>query len=154
MWHRLTVPPICELIGFSVPDDGEMLVVSYEGVHLVRLDGMSVETDASVKEYDVYDPGTGLARFRGRDHEIVGLHGGRPLVESSRAERVELDVVANRLTLRRGGEVSFSMEYGNSSGDWAVATFSRDGRYLVLGCPCDFDLVVLDRREATPTSNS
>jgi hypothetical protein len=34
--------------------------------------------------------------------------------------------------------------YENFSGDWAVATFSPDGRSIALGCPYDFDVVVLE----------
>jgi hypothetical protein len=38
-WRKLSVPPICErMIGFSVPQNGEVLVISYEGMHLIRLD--------------------------------------------------------------------------------------------------------------------
>jgi hypothetical protein len=37
-WRSLPIPGICErMIGFSVPRDDTVLVVSYEGTHLVRL---------------------------------------------------------------------------------------------------------------------
>ena len=67
-WQRLPVPPICErMIGFSVPQDGEVLVVSYEGMHLLRLGPeVTVETDEGFAEYDRYDPESGLARYRGK----------------------------------------------------------------------------------------
>jgi hypothetical protein len=39
------------------------------------------------------------------------------------------------------------MKYANFSGAWAAATFSTDGKYVVLGCPYDFDFVVLERED-------
>lgn len=32
--------------------------------------------------------------------------------------------------------------YQNFSGDWAAATFSPDGQFILLGCPYDFDFRV------------
>jgi hypothetical protein len=37
------------------------------------------------------------------------------------------------------------MKYENFSGDWAIATYSPDGRYILLGCPYDFDFIALER---------
>jgi hypothetical protein len=37
------------------------------------------------------------------------------------------------------------MKYKNFSGGWAAATFSPEARYILLGCPYDFDFVVLER---------
>ena len=46
-WKEVKMPPICERqIGFSIPEDNQFLVVSYEGTHLVTLgDEISVEHD-------------------------------------------------------------------------------------------------------------
>lgn len=149
-WHRLSVPPICErMIGFSIPKEGEVLVVSYEGTHLIRLGPeVTVETDHEFAEYDIYDPETGVARYRGKEYRIIGLQGGSPLLESPRGERLVLDTEAESLSLVQNGETVFSTPYKNFSGDWAAATFSPDGCYLVLGCPYDFDFIVLKRAAA------
>src|SRR5262245_31884063 len=147
MWREPKVPEICErLIGFSVPQDGEVLVISYEGTHVVRLGStITVETDEEFAEYDIYDPDSGVARYRGRDYQIIGLHGGAPLLESPTGERLVLDVKAEVLSIVRGSKTIYSRPYENFSGDWAAATFSPDGRYVVLGCPYDFDFRVWER---------
>jgi hypothetical protein len=137
------------MIGFSVPQDGEVLVISYEGTHLVRLGPeVTVETDDEFAEYDIYDPETGIARYRGKEYRIIGLQGGSPLLESSRGEKLLLDPEAESLSVIQNGETVFSTPYKNSSGDWAAVTFSPDGRYIVLGCPYDFDFMVLEREDA------
>jgi hypothetical protein len=135
------------MIGFSVPQDGEVLVVSYEAVHLLRLGPkVIVDTDHEFAEYDLYDPDSGLAHYRGKQYRILGLHGGYPLLESPRGERLVLDTDSETLTVEQNGEAIFSTSYENFSGDWAAATFSPDGRYLVLGCPYDFDFMILERK--------
>ncbi len=60
-----------------------------------------------------------------------------------------LDTDSETLSVEQKGEVIFSTPYKNFSGDWAAATFSADGRYIVLGCPYDFDLMVLERKTVT-----
>lgn len=151
VWHRLAVPPICErMIGFSIPQDGEVLVVSYEGTHLIRLGAeVTVETDDEFAEYDIYDARTGVAHYRGKEYRIIGLQGGSPLCESPRGERLVLDTDAELLSVVQNGETIFLMPYKNFSGDWAAATFSPDGRYIILGCPYDFDFMVLERENTT-----
>ena len=104
---------------------------------------ITVTHDERYAEYDIYDPDSGTARYEGHDYSIVGLNGGEPLLRSSQGETL----VLNREVLRidRGGQVEHELVYGNFSGDWAMATFSRDGQWVVLGCPYDFDFVVLER---------
>jgi hypothetical protein len=134
------------MIGFSVPDRGEVLVISYEGTHLLRLrHPVTVETDDALAEYDIYDPASGKANYQGRAYRIIGLHGGRPILDSPQGERLVLDMEAETLSVSRDGEIVFFTAYDNFSGDWAAATFSPDGRYIVLGCPYDFDFAVWER---------
>jgi hypothetical protein len=141
-------PPICErMIGFSVPQDGEVLVISYEGMHIIRLGPeATVETDDRFAEYDLYDPAAGVARFRNKVYQIIGLDQGHPLLQSPAGEKLVLDTASEMLTVERNGETLYSTPYKNFSGDWAAATFSPDGRYIVLGCPYDFDFMVLERK--------
>jgi hypothetical protein len=147
-WRRIEdLPYICErMIGFSVPKDDEVLVISYEGTHLLKLGTtVTIETDAQFIEYDIFNPDTGLALFRDKEYQIIGLHGGTPIVESPNGERLELDQKSETLSVVRNGAIAFSTKYKNFSGDWAAATFSLDGRYIVLGCPYDFDFVIMER---------
>jgi hypothetical protein len=149
-WKRLTLPSICErLVGFSIPNEGKILVISHEGMHLLRLTPeISVDTDDELAEGDLYDPNLGIAHYRDCDYQIIGLHGGSPIVRSPRNERLLLDTESETLSVLWSGEVAFSLKYENFSGDWATATFSPEGRYIVLGCPYDFDFVVLERGTA------
>ena len=146
-WTRLKLPYICErLIGFSVSHDRKVLVVSYEGMHMLNLDPeVVVETDRSVREYDQYDPDTGLAIWKDDAYRVMGLFDGEPLLESPLGESLRLDTEAEQLTIVSASEDAFVMPYRNFSGDWAVATFSPDGNFVVLGCPYGFDFVVLRR---------
>ena len=68
-----------------------------------------------------------------------------PLLESPTGERLVLDAKAQVLSVLRDSTIVYSRPYENFSGAWAAATFSPDGRYIVLGCPYDFDFVVLER---------
>jgi hypothetical protein len=109
-WHQLKVPAICErMIGFSVPCEGEVLVLSYQGVHLLRLGSeITVQTDEEVAEYDIYDPSSGIARYRDRDFQIIGLHGGNPILQSLTGESLVLDGKSETLpfgeTMRRSSQ--------------------------------------------------
>lgn len=147
LWQRIPVPNICErMIGFSIPQDDTVLVVSYEGMHLVRLDPpVTVETDEDYFEYDLYEPATGIARYYDRDWQVIGLHPGRPLLTSPQGESLQLDEQAETVSVLVAGEVVWSSSFKNFSGDWAAATFSPDGRFIVLGCPYDFDFRVWQR---------
>lgn len=146
-WRRLEVPGFCErLIGFSVPKTGRILIVSYDGVHLLHLDQpVRVTHSPEHAEYDIYDPDTGKATYRGSEYSILGLHGGSPVLASPSGERLELDTAREQLRVTAGDRVVFETRYDNFSGDWAAATFSPDGRWIVLACPYDFDFRVWQR---------
>lgn len=145
-WRQLVVPHICErLIGFSLPQDDTVLVVSYEGTHLVRLGTpVTVETDSEYGEYDLYDPDRGICRYRGREWVMIGLFHGRPIL-TSRGEQLMLNTDTETVSVVRDNEEAWSATYENFSGDWAAVTFSPDGRFIVLGCPYDFDFRVWER---------
>ena len=148
-WREIAVPAICErMLGFSVPRDGEVLVVAYDGVYILRLDSpITVERDDRFAEYDIYDPDTGIAKYRGRDYAIIGLHGGVAIESSPQGERLVLDSVAETLSVEKGGKSVWEIQYSNFSGDWAAATFCPDGRFIILGCPYDLDFKVFERAE-------
>ena len=137
------------MIGFSVPQKDRILVVSYEAMHTVHLGSdVRVETDHTSKEYDRYDPDSGLARYGSRDYAIIGLHGGRPLLASPQGESLRLDEQEGTLSVLRDRAAVYEREYKNASGDWAAATFSPDGTFIALGCPYGIDFMVLEREKA------
>ena len=146
-WKQLKVPPICErLIGFSIPINNQILIISYEGTHLLSLDkDISIEHDYSFREYDIYDPDLGLANYQEIDYIILGLHGGKPIFKSAFQETIELDCNNETLTIIKQKKIIYSTKYNNFSGDWAMATFSLNGKYIILGCPYDFDFRVWRR---------
>jgi hypothetical protein len=148
-WQELPVPSFCErMIGFSVPQDKMVLVVSYEGMHLIHLaHPITVETDPDYREYDLFDHDTCVADYRGRKWEIIGLYEGHPLKSGRQGERLILDTNAETVSVVQNEEVMWSSGYKNFSGDWAAATFSPDGQFIVLGCPYDFDFRVFQRVE-------
>ena len=147
-WRQISVPPICErAIGFSVPSENKVLVISYEGTHLLNLGAsITVETDESFREYDIYDHDGGTANYRGKEYIIIGLYGSREsILRSPQGEMLVLDTTAETLSVLKDRSSSWQTRYENFSGDWAAATFSPDGHYIVLGCPYDFDFRVFER---------
>jgi len=77
--------------------------------------------------------------------QIIGLFPGRPLLDGRDGERLVLDAAGLTVTVVRNGGVVWSSAFENFSGDWAAATFSPDGRFIVLGCPYDFDFRAWER---------
>ena len=150
-WSLVKTPPICErLIGFSVPVAGVSLVVSYEGVHLLHLgEPITVETDVTHREYDLYDPDAGTVEYHGVTYRIIGLHGGTPLSVAPQGDRIEFDPQQETLAVVTPLGRTLDVRYENFSGDWAAATFSPDGKFLLLGCPYDFDFRVWRRCDGT-----
>jgi hypothetical protein len=135
MWKTLSIPYFCErLIAFSIPEDDEVWVMSYEGLHRITLrPEVRIWTDPEhAEDYDVYDADQGVLNYRGRQYPMLGLHDGEPLLRGPRGELLELDDSRERLMVRdRQGGLKQVIGYGHS--DWAMATFSVDGSYLVLG---------------------
>lgn len=146
-WRQLPMPNICErMIGFSVPLDDMVLVVSYEGMHVLRLGSpLAVETDPEYAEYDLYDVKTGVCRYRNRDWDIIGLSHVRPVLNGPDGEQLALDEERQAVSVIKDGHAVWSSAYENFSGDWAAATYSPDGRFIVLGCPYGFDFHVWER---------
>lgn len=151
-WRQLQIPPICErMIGFSVPQNDIVLVISYEGMHLLDLtEPVTVEADEDFAEYDCYNPDVGIAEYHGQKWSIIGLYPGTPLLNSPQDEELKLDTKRLRISLWQNGTATWSSSFQNFSGDWAAATFSPDGNLLVLGCPYDFDFRVWRRSSVLP----
>jgi hypothetical protein len=147
-WQQLIIPLFSErIIGFSIPQEDSILVVSYEGMHIIHLteEPVKVETDEDFAEYDCYDPDTGIAEYQGRTWSIIGLYRGTPILKSLYDEDLRLDSKGLSVAIWRNGTEIWSSSFENFSGDWVEATFSPKGDLVVLGCPYDFDFRVWRR---------
>jgi hypothetical protein len=139
MWEQVPLPYVCErLIALSVPEGGEFLVLSYEGLHHVTLaSDVSVRTDpAHAEDYDIYDTDRGVLAYEGRKYWMLGLHGGEPVGDLPGGERLEVDPDAGRLSVTdQAGRLLADVGNFDLSEEWACATFSTDGNYIVIGTP-------------------
>lgn len=147
-WKNMEVPRICDrLIGFSIPDEhGELLVVSYEGMHMLKLgEEITVTHDDEYREYDCYDPDQGIATYNDRKWPIIGLMGGNAIHRAPQGDELKIMESEERFEVCRDGVRLFRDSYENFSGDWVAGTFSTDGNWLIVGFPYDFDMIIMRR---------
>ena len=148
MYTEIIIPSFCDrIIGFSVPESTTVWAMSRRGLHEIEL-GLrpTVATDPRHAEnYEIFDTELNILDYKGRQSRMLGENGGEPILKSTVWH-----------TLRRGpqGTVSASGEswesfdvlgadgtvlqqlrFLDTSGDWCYATFSEDGRYVVIGVP-------------------
>ena len=137
------------MVGFSIPVDGTVLIVGPVGLDRLHLGPpITVETDLAPRVEHRVAAGDWTCRHAGRDWQLVGLQGGQPLLTSSAGEWLELDEDNRVVSVFVGTDPVWSSGFDNSSGDWAAATFSPDGTFIVLGCPYGFDFRVWHRSDA------
>jgi len=142
------------IIGFSLPVDNQIALISYEGVHLLHVDDpVSIQDDPQHPEgAGLFDPASRTLVHRQKRYAILGLHGGRPRLTSDRGETLDLDLKNETLRiLGPGRRVEFALRFDDLSGDWGMATFSEDSEVVVLGLPYDLHVVKRCGRE-TPSS--
>jgi hypothetical protein len=142
------------MIGFSIPEGNALIIVTYDG--LVRMNLESPVTASIDERYPegrgIYDMATSEVRYEGQTFQLVGVHGGAPIVWSPRAEQIVLGVeedvetpdgrrvratpeVSTLLVEDANRHASLAFTFHNLSRDWQRATFSRDGNFLILGMP-------------------
>lgn len=128
------------MLGFTLPVDGKVIVISYGGLFTYYLDNpQSVEEDQRYPEGgELYDWHNQVLRYGGDEYRVIGLYGGRPVTESPYGEVLMLDTLRDILHIKGRDAVSTSEHrYCDASGDWAVATFSDDFRFALVGVPYD-----------------
>jgi hypothetical protein len=156
MWVRLDLPSQewDRLLGFSIPQGEDLILVTYDGIVRVRLGTpMMASLDERYPKGDpLYDLTSGELRYDGQTYQIIGVHGGIPILHNQWGERIVLDVEEERETsdgrrVRATPEEStlliqaadgisvLAFTFRNFSRDWQRATFSRDGMYIALGMP-------------------
>lgn len=148
MWIELKLPRLCNrIIGFSLPCEDFLYVMSSEALHHVRLGLQSTVTHdpGHAEDYEIFDTETNELTFKGVTLPMFGENGGTPIVKHPLG-----------MTLRRGaagkvgptgeslesfdvldpaGKILRTITFADTSGDWCYGTFSRDGGYLLIGVP-------------------
>ena len=148
MWKMIKLPYIFDrMIGFSIPIDYEIAVISYEGIHIIDLNqreplvNHNSDHPEGVPFYDTKDQ---TLSYKGKRYSILGLYGGTPKLKSNSNEQLKLNWQKEEfLLLNEEAEEVFSYNYKDLSGDWAHVTFSTDDRFIVLGIP--YDLYLFER---------
>ncbi len=135
------------MLGFSIPLDHQVVIISYEGIHTLDLNAPNgVQHDYAYPEGgEMYDRQNQILEYHGKRFQIVGAYGGQPMVESQHQERLVLDQKhENFKVLSHNGSVLFQYWFVDMSGDWGYVTFSRDSNFIVLGIP--YDIIIFSRK--------
>jgi hypothetical protein len=151
MWQQIKLPYIFErMIGFSIPNSSQVLVISYEGIHQIQVANSNavIHNDTTTPEGGhLYDWKNQQLRYDKKDHAILGLHGGNPIYYNPQGEELVLNENQSEfMVLNPQKEQSFHHKYVNFPGDWAAITFSQDGNLIALGMP--YDLYLFERNDS------
>jgi hypothetical protein len=144
------------MLGFSIPRDDELIVATYDGISQLHLGTpLAASLDERYPEgRGVFDPASGEVSYEGLTFQMIGIHGGTPILDSPWGERIVLGVEEDMetpdgsrlratpkertLQIRASdGEIVLSFTFCDFSRDWHRAPFSRDGRYVAVAMPDD-----------------
>ena len=148
MYTEITIPSFCDrVIGFSIPESSTVWAMSRKGLHKIKL-GLrtTVETNPNhAEDYEIFDTELNILDYKGIQSRMLGENGGEPILQSqmrhtlrrgsqgtvsaSGESRESVDVVG------ADGKVLQQLRFLDTSGEWCHATFSEDGRYVVIGVP-------------------
>jgi hypothetical protein len=156
MWMQLELPPQewNRMLGFSIPQGEELILVTYDGIARVHLrTPMTAYLDKRYPEGEpIYDLASSQLSYEEQTYQIIGVHGGVPILHNPWDERIVLDVEEERdtpddrrvrvtreentfLIQAADGACMLAFIFRNFSRDWQRATFSHDGMYAALGMP-------------------
>lgn len=121
--------PSERIIGFTIPRDGHFYVCDHDEVWTVQIGPPLTVEVTDLRPYD----------FVAQSDAFIGWGDDRKLPILKRGDReisYDFDPTQDYVTVHflvggRGGEIEFQ----TLSGDWFSASFSEDGRYLVLAEP-------------------
>jgi hypothetical protein len=121
-------------IGFTVPENGQFYVISFDDLIYYRLDNGTVieieqEWDLNEKERVIVLDGVKIP--------FIGLWGGSPLQKKEGTGDLTLEDSVVSLTKENGEICTWRLE--NFSGDWEHVTFDRYRNAFLFGAPYDFD---------------
>jgi len=129
-----------------LPVDGEIAIISYEGVHVLTLAHPEkiVHFPELSEGGDVYDWKQQSLKFEGRNFSILGLHGGTPRLTTNTGDRLAFDKGDKFSVYDAKSTEVFSHTFTDMSGDWRVVTFTSDGTYILFGLP--YELEIFERK--------
>lgn len=138
--QKIDLPRISERIrGFTLPENGVMNVFDYDEVFLVSLQPPSIRVldDNPYSFADLHPEHLGVSKNAPllRAGSAAICYNFKPAAPSQDV-RLEVDGLLR--------EISFT----TLSGDWFIASLSRDGSYLVIAEPYLLEVYSLLRREA------
>jgi hypothetical protein len=121
-------------VGFTVPENGQFYVVSFDDLVYYQLDSgnvIEIEKTWDLKENER------VILLEGNKIPFIGLWGGSPLHEREGVGELQLKDSVVSLA-KAGGQVS-RWAFKNFSGDWEQVTFDRYRNAFLFGTPYDFD---------------
>lgn len=157
MWKKIKLPYITErIIAFSLPKDGQMLVLDMDGAYIVDIQKAKVQEVQSGNSWLVtqyFDAGKARSDFdsaialeySSKQFVMLGLFGGENIEINKSGEQIKLHTETYRegercFSVERDGTLIFEYCFKDLSGDWLHLTFSEDGACIVLGNPYELSL--------------
>lgn len=142
MWEKLKLPFFCErMYAFSIPQQDTLWVIDYDQLfHVTLIPEISISTALQGAEElnKVFDDDRSILVIDGKIYPMLGLYGGVPILSNQFGDQLSLQPCQDRLVvLNNERQVKQVIEFSDLSGDWRWATFSSDGRYLLIGVPYD-----------------
>ncbi|MGB8697788.1 MAG: hypothetical protein WCD18_00080 [Thermosynechococcaceae cyanobacterium] len=124
-------------IGFTVPENGQFYVVSFEDLVYYQLDDRSVIEVIEIQQNWDLKENERVILLEGNKIPFIGLWGGSPLHE--REGIGELRLKDNVVSLSKVNGEKHRWRFENFSGDWEQVTFDRSLNAFLFGAPYDFD---------------
>lgn len=129
------------LYGFSLPREGEVVLMSDQGIHVVDLqEPGDIQDDFNYPQGEkIFDPATGLLCYQQHTFRMLGPGIGQPILKNDQDEELILDLPHEVFYIKNSkGETKFDFLFETDSNDWGLISFSEDSRYILLGIPHDF----------------
>jgi hypothetical protein len=121
-------------VGFTVPNNGQFYVVSFEDLVYYQLDSGSlteIEQEWELKEEER------VILVEGDRVPFIGLWGGSPIHKREGIGELQLKNSVVSL-VKMDGQIQ-RWEFKNFSGDWEQVTFDCSRNAFLFGTPYDFD---------------
>lgn len=155
LWRMQSTPDaqdICErLLGVTFPVEQQVLVISYEGVHVVDLDGSwHVQHDTRYPEgRGICDWKNQRVTYKEKQFQILSASGKQSSLHNAYGERLVFTHKKHRLpgqmtikqtfhVLDKQGSILLEYAFDDFSGDWMNISFSADSNAIVLASPYHF----------------
>jgi hypothetical protein len=121
-------------VGFTVPDNGQFYVVSFEDLVYYQLDGGNV---TEIEQQWELKKEERVILVEGDKIPFIGLWGGSPI--HKREDIGELQLKNSVVSLAKIDGSIQRWKFKNFSGDWEQVTFDLSCNAFLFGTPYDFD---------------